>query len=68
MQFLSRPFVPGDAITVQGPSHMIISGTVERVTPMRTMMRTDDDVLVTMPNKVGPMGMRMPTQVADVGR
>eukprot|EP00878_Enallax_costatus_P018045 GHUV01018974.1.p1 GENE.GHUV01018974.1~~GHUV01018974.1.p1 ORF type:complete len:531 (+),score=75.48 GHUV01018974.1:260-1852(+) len=50
--FLSRPFVPGDAITVQGPSNFWISGTVERVTPMRTLMRTDDDVLVTMPNKV----------------
>jgi small-conductance mechanosensitive channel len=29
-----------------------VSGTVERITPLRTLMRTDDDVLVTVPNKV----------------
>lgn len=53
LQFLSRPFVAGDSITVQGVGNMVFSGTVERVTLMRTLMRTDDDVLVTVPNKVG---------------
>jgi small-conductance mechanosensitive channel len=51
-QFLSRPFVAGDSITVQSTRHVIVSGTVERITPLRTLMRTDDDVLVTVPNKV----------------
>ncbi|WIA40942.1 hypothetical protein OEZ86_004596 [Tetradesmus obliquus] len=50
--FLSRPFVAGDSITVQSTRHVIVSGTVERITPLRTLMRTDDDVLVTVPNKI----------------
>jgi hypothetical protein len=54
LQFLSRPFVAGDSITVQSTRHVIVSGTVERITPLRTLMRTDDDVLVTVPNKVRP--------------
>jgi hypothetical protein len=51
--FLSRPFVPGDSITVQAPGAILVSGVVERVAPMRTLLRTDDGVLVTLPNKVG---------------
>lgn len=51
--FLSRPFVPGDSITVQAAGAILVSGVVEKVTPMRTLLRTDDDVLVTLPNKVG---------------
>lgn len=50
--FLSRPFVPGDSITVQQQGGILVSGVVEKVTPMRTLLRTDDDVLVTLPNKV----------------
>lgn len=50
--FVSRPFVPGDSITVQAPGAILVSGVVEKVTPMRTLLRTDDDVLVTLPNKV----------------
>jgi hypothetical protein len=50
--FLSRPFVPGDSITVQAAGAILVSGVVEKVTPMRTLLRTDDDVLVTLPNKV----------------
>ncbi|KAF6252936.1 Mechanosensitive ion channel-domain-containing protein [Scenedesmus sp. NREL 46B-D3] len=49
--FLSRPFVAGDSITVQSTPGVIVSGTVERVTLLRTLMRTEDDVLVTVPNK-----------------
>jgi small-conductance mechanosensitive channel len=52
MQFLSRPFVPGDSIQLQGPSNLSVAGTVEKVAPMRTMLRTDDDTLVSIPNKV----------------
>lgn len=92
LQFLSRPFITGDSVTVQGigvslqrachgscpctpcactctthlgsrHSHLtccvapcagniIISGIVTSVTPLRTMMRTDEDVLVSVPNKV----------------
>ncbi|KAF8062759.1 D-threonine aldolase [Scenedesmus sp. PABB004] len=49
--FLSRPFVPGDSIVVQGVGNVIVSGTVERVTPMRTLVRGLDDELVAVPNK-----------------
>jgi small-conductance mechanosensitive channel len=57
LQFLSRPFVPGDSIQLQGPSNLSVSGTVERVAPMRTMLRTDDDTLVSIPNKVKRGGL-----------
>lgn len=41
----------GDHVTCQGAG-VVLSGVVERVTPMRTYIRTDDDVIVTVPNKV----------------
>lgn len=50
--FLSRPFVPGDSVTCQAAGAILVSGVVEKVTPMRTLLRTDDDVFVTLPNKV----------------
>lgn len=46
--FLTRPFVPGDTVTLGGN----VSGVVERVSPMRTTLLTDDGVVVTIPNKV----------------
>lgn len=49
--FLSRPFVPGDSVTCQAAGAILVSGVVEKVTPMRTLLRTDDDVFVTLPNK-----------------
>eukprot|EP00879_Flechtneria_rotunda_P003477 GHRR01003706.1.p1 GENE.GHRR01003706.1~~GHRR01003706.1.p1 ORF type:complete len:364 (+),score=151.03 GHRR01003706.1:935-2026(+) len=48
--FLTRPFVAGDSVMCQS-GQMVLSGVVEQVTPMRTTLRTGDDVLVTIPNK-----------------
>ena len=45
--------MPGDSITVQAAGGVLVSGVVEKVTPMRTYLRTDDDVFVMLPNKVG---------------
>jgi hypothetical protein len=53
LQFLARPFVPGDNVTL-GSAATGLTGIVERITPMRTTLRTEDDILVTIPNKVGP--------------
>jgi small-conductance mechanosensitive channel len=51
-QFLARPFVPGDSVTLGGAGTGL-TGIVESITPMRTTLRTEDDILVTVPNKVG---------------
>ncbi|KAF6265688.1 Mechanosensitive ion channel-domain-containing protein [Scenedesmus sp. NREL 46B-D3] len=48
--FLARPFVPGDSVTL-GSAATGLTGVVERITPMRTSLRTVDDILVTIPNK-----------------
>lgn len=43
---LIRPFVVGDTITVQG-----VTGVVEEVLLAYTMLRNEDNVLITIPNK-----------------
>jgi hypothetical protein len=45
--------VPGDNVTLGGAATGL-TGIVERITPMRTTLRTEDDILVTIPNKVRP--------------
>lgn len=53
MQFLSQPFVVGDRVEILTSSGgRVITGTVERVDPMRTIMRSDAELPITMPNKV----------------
>ena len=53
LQFISRPFVVGDRIEISsvGGSKFVV-GTVERVDPMRTIIRTDACMPITIPNKV----------------
>ncbi len=53
VQFISRPFVVGDRIEISsvGGSKFVV-GTVERVDPMRTIIRTDSCMPITIPNKV----------------
>ena len=53
MQFISRPFVVGDRIEISsvGGSKFVV-GVVERVDPMRTIIRTDACMPITIPNKV----------------
>lgn len=55
LQFISRPFVVGDRIEISsvGGSKFVV-GTVERVDPMRTIIRTDSCMPITIPNKVSP--------------
>lgn len=69
LQFISRPFVVGDRIEISsvGGGKSFVVGTVERVDPMRTIIRTDACMPITIPNKVSqslhilPNSYRVPT-------
>lgn len=53
MQFLSRPFVVGDRVELSsGGGERVMVGVIERVDPIRTIIRTDASLPVTIPNKV----------------
>jgi small-conductance mechanosensitive channel len=52
VQFVTRPFVVGDRIelkTTGGGS--VLVGIVEKITPMRTVLRTDGTIPMAIPNK-----------------
>lgn len=51
--FLARPFVAGDRIIgYSAYGALLFTGTVERVNPLRTVIRTDKNYPLTMPNRV----------------
>ena len=51
-QFLSQPFLVGDRVEVAtGTGAKVLTGVVERIDPMRTIVRSDVDVPITIPNK-----------------
>lgn len=51
--FLARPFVAGDRIIGYSAfGALLFTGTVERVNPLRTVIRTDKNYPLTVPNKV----------------
>lgn len=50
-QNLSLPFAVGEAVTLQ-LNTMVISGVVTRVDALRTVLRTEDDATVALPNKM----------------
>ncbi len=50
LQFLSRPFVVGEQVVLSGGPR--IEGIVEGVEIMRTLVRTNEGVVVAVPNKV----------------
>ena len=53
LQFLARPFVAGDRVQIfNSLGKLTYSGLVERVNPLRTVIRTDANYPVTVPNKV----------------
>ncbi len=53
MQFLSQPFVVGDRVEIlTSGGGSVTTGTIERVDPMRTILRSDAELPITMPNKV----------------
>ena len=52
MQFVSRPFVVGDRVelrTATGAS--VVLGLVERISPMNTTFRSDQNIPISIPNK-----------------
>lgn len=52
LQFLTRPFVVGDRIELKTTSGgTVLIGIVEKIDPMRTVLRTDGTVPVAVPNK-----------------
>lgn len=52
VQFLTRPFVVGDRIELKTTSGgTVLIGVVEKIDPMRTVLRTDLTVPVAVPNK-----------------
>lgn len=51
--FLSRPFVPGERVSLYlGGGHKFLSGVVERVDPARTTVRDDSALPHLLPNRV----------------
>ncbi len=66
LQFISRPFVVGDRIEISsvGGSKFVV-GVVERVDPMRTIIRTDSCMPITIPNKVGTISSQNALQRPD---
>ena len=52
-QFISQPFLVGDRVQIATASGAkVLTGVVERIDPMRTIVRSDTDVPMTVPNKV----------------
>ena len=50
--YLTRPFVVGERVTLQTPSGAaVVTGVVERIDPMRTLIRSDRAAPVSIPNK-----------------
>ena len=52
LQFVSRPFVVGDRVelrTAGGAS--VVTGLVERIAPMSTTLRNDQNIPISIPNK-----------------
>jgi len=50
--YLTRPFVVGERVTLQTPSGApVVTGVVERIDPMRTLVRSDRATPVSIPNK-----------------
>jgi small-conductance mechanosensitive channel len=50
--YLTRPFVVGERVTLQTPSGAaVVTGVVERIDPMRTLVRSDRAAPVSIPNK-----------------
>ena len=52
-QFISQPFLVGDRVQIATSSGTkVLTGIVERIDPMRTIVRNENDVPMTIPNKV----------------
>ena len=52
VQFLTRPFVVGDRVELKTTGGgTVLTGFVERIDVMRTLIRTDKSVPVAVPNR-----------------
>lgn len=49
--YLSRPFVVGESVVLQTGPTASIAGVVTNVSPLRTVLRTEDEATVALPNK-----------------
>ena len=52
VQFVSRPFVVGDRVELKTASGgSVVTGLVERIAPMSTTIRNDQNIPISIPNK-----------------
>ncbi len=51
-QFLTQPFVVGERVTLMSGGSKVVTGKVESIDPLNTVIRDDDGVPITIPNTV----------------
>lgn len=51
-QFLTQPFVVGERVTLLNGGSKVVTGFVESINPLSTIIRDDDGVPITIPNVV----------------
>ena len=55
-QFLTQPFVVGERVTLMSGGSKVVTGKVESIDPLNTVIRDDDGVPITIPNTVCKTG------------
>lgn len=51
-QFLTQPFVVGERVTLLNGGSKVVTGLVESINPLSTIVRDDSGVPITIPNVV----------------
>ena len=51
-QFLTQPFVVGERVTLMSGGSKVVTGKVESIDPLNTIIRDDDGIPITIPNTV----------------
>lgn len=54
VQFLTQPFVVGERVTLLSGGSKVVTGKVESIDPLNTVIRDDEGVPITIPNTVMP--------------
>ena len=64
MQFLTQPFVVGERVTLMSGGSKVVTGKVESIDPLNTIIRDDEGVPITIPNTVlrKPLPWSSPTR------
>jgi len=52
VQFLTQPFVVGERVTLMSGGSKVVTGRVESIDPLNTIIRDDEGVPITIPNTV----------------